>query len=154
MKVDRKSTHPDLMNDAAERGSFQLFLDEYFPIGATCAVIGLGTGHLDGVSATTTGRLVCADSEEDQQKRRWYKIVIDPQGSDDVSAKVVQLWIRRPQPLAGIEGLWQAEVRSEETAERILRLNAEPPSESRPTPAMRAAVTDAYSKLLSSPELP
>ena len=42
--------------------------------------------------------------------------------------------------------------RSDERSARILRLNAEPPSQSRPTPAMRAAVTDAYPHLLSSPE--
>jgi hypothetical protein len=138
--------------DSAERVKFQTLLDELFPIGATCAVIRLGPGHLDGVSPTTTGRLVCVDSEEDERKRWWYQVVIDPQGGVDLDADVVTLWIGRPQPLESVESLWQAEIRTDEISAQILRLNAEPPSQSRPTPSMRAAVTDAYSHLLSSLE--
>ena len=119
-----------------DRFDGQTLLDELFPIGATCAVIRLGPGHLDDVSPTTTARLVCTDSEEDQQKRRWYHLVIDPRGGVDLDADVVTLWIGRPQQLESIESLWQAEVRSDEMSAQILRLNAEPPSPSRPTSAM------------------
>ena len=138
MKIDRETTYPSMPQDSAECVKFQTLLDELFPIGATCAVIRLGPGHLDDVSPTTTGRLVCVDSEEDERKRRWYQIVIDPRGASDLDADVVTLWIGRPQPLESIESLWQAEIRSDEMSAQILRLNAEPPTPSRPTPAMRA----------------
>ena len=62
------------------RPEFQEFLDQMFPIGAMCAVITLGGGHLDATSQIATGRLLCSGFEQDETGRSWYQLTIDSRG--------------------------------------------------------------------------
>ena len=134
--------------DTADRKAFQSFLDRTFPRGATCAVMNLEAGHLDEASHTLTGRLVCAEAGRDRDGADRYLVVIDPLSGGDDAGEAVSLWIRHPRRHDGQEHLWQADVVSEKPPSRVLRLNANPPGQWGPTPAMRTAVTEAYAHLL------
>lgn len=149
MTIQQETPQSSQPLDIGERNSFQAFLDETFPIGATCAVLSLDIGHLGEASPTTTGRLVCTETEEDRRGTVKYRIVIDPRDGHDSAPTTVAMWIDHPRPHEGSDHLWQATVQSDEPSDRVLRLNAEPRGEWRPTPAMRSAVTAAYPELLT-----
>ena len=130
----------------ADREEFQEFLDETFPIGAVCAVIGLGGGHLDAATQIATGRLLCSGVEEDEARRRWYELVIDSRGFTGGEADRLKLWVSPPTRHESNKHLWEADVRTDESDHCTLRLNADPPEPWRPTVRMREAVTKAYAK--------
>lgn len=126
------------------RREFQEFLDETFPIGATCAVITLGVGHLDATIQIATGRLLCSGVEQDDSGRWWYQMTIDSRGSIGDEPEVQKLWVTAPRQHGGSGVLWESEVRTDEATRCALRLNADPPEQWRPTMEMREAVTQAY----------
>ena len=123
---------------------FQEFLDEKFPIGAMCAVITLGGGHLDATTQIATGRLLCSGVEQDDSGRSWYQLTIDSSGSISDEPEVQRLWVTAPRQHGDSGVLWESDVRTDEATECILRLNADPPEQWRPTSEMREAVTQAY----------
>jgi hypothetical protein len=126
------------------RREFQEFLDETFPIGAMCAVITLGGGHMDATTQIATGRLLCSDVEHDGSGRSWYQLTIDSSGSINEGTRVQRLWVTTPRQHGGSGALWESDVRTDEATKCILRLNADPPEQWRPTSEMREAVTQAY----------
>ena len=126
------------------RREFQEFLDEKFPTGAMCAVITLGSGHLDATTPIATGRLLCSGVDQDDSGRSWYQLTIDSRGSIGDEPEVQKLWVTAPRQHGGSGGLWESEVRTDEAARCILRLNADPPQRWRPTLEMREAVTEIY----------
>jgi len=126
------------------RREFQEFLDERFPIGAMCAVITLGGGHLNSTTQIATGRLLCSGVEQDDGGQSWYQLTIDSSGSISDEPRVQRLWVTALRPQGSSDELWESEVRTDEATRCILRLNSAPPEPWRPTSEMRDAVTQAY----------
>lgn len=126
------------------RREFQEFLDENFPIGAMCAVITLGGGHMDAATQIATGRLLCSNIEQDDSGRSWYQLTIDSTGSISDEPQVQRLWVTALRPHRSSVGLWESDVRTDDATKCVLRLNSAPPKPWRPTREMRDAVTEAY----------
>ena len=126
------------------RREFQEFLDEKFPIGAMCAVITLGGGHLDATTQIATGRLLCSGVEQDDSGRSWYQLTIDSSGSISDEPEVQRLWVSALRPHRSGGALWETEVRTDDGHKCTLRLNSSPPEQWRPTLQMREAVTQIY----------
>ena len=129
---------------ASSRGEFQAFLDTEFPIGAMCALISRRSGRLEAMTQQVTGRLLCRSIEPAEDGQTWYELVIDPRDGTGVAPEPLILWVKAPERHGRAGDLWESEVRTDDADDWVLRLNADPPQQWRPTSKMRAAVTAAY----------
>ena len=143
--MSEKPAQTGLRASTQDHDRLQAVLDRVFPHGALCAVIPTDLGRIDEAKSCVTGRLVC-DRSERSKDRVWYRMTIDPRRTVDENTDVIQLWTGEPQRRPEGKDLWEADVRTEDGATSILRLNASPPEQWRPSAAMRQAVTERYAE--------
>lgn len=138
-------------SDLSARADFQAYLDEQLPRGGLAVTF---IEHGSRVEPTgeevATGRLVCTEARRRPDGRWKYRIAIDPRDDPDQDAEALQLWIEAITPHHGMAGLWEAAAESTRGERCLLRFNAKPAPPWRPTPAMRAAVTEIYREVLSA----
>ena len=129
-----------------ERCSYQIELDERFPVGGICAVLRRKGHRLDPAGLIiSTGRLLCSDARREDGNGTWqHQVLIDSRLSDNPIADPVHVWIGPFTPHPEAKGLWEADIFGDPGESKVLRVNAEPPSDIRPTRRMRRAVTRAH----------
>lgn len=133
---------------ATREHAMQELLDREFPRGALCVVMHMANGRIAATQSCPTGRLVCDRCEQDDTGV-WYHVIIDPRENIDDDSDTIRLWVDTPHRHHASQSLWEANVRAPTGNTAVLRLNAEPPEQWRPTPTMRRAVSARYAGLLA-----
>jgi hypothetical protein len=149
--MEHNGTAPIPSDAEAERGLMQDLLDREFPGGAMAALVRRDGGRIEPGRTCATGRLICERSELDGAGTWWFSIVIDPRRSRKEQPDALRLWVSAPHRCDDSTNLWEARVRTGDDAISVLRLNASPPAQWRPTQEMRCAVTEAYADFLEAP---
>lgn len=127
------------------RCAFQSQLDEAFPRGALCAVLGTREGRprVEG-DVVAAGRIFCSDVRPSPNGEGWeYEVLIDPRDTAEGTGLEQRHWVIGLRRHPTNKGLWEAPIRTE-GEERFLRLATDAAPAAMPTPAMREAATAAH----------